>query len=694
MRRALLLLFLSALPFGATKGACHTFEQYSYINLNFINEMARDGDFIWCAAMGGVVRWDTRDGSCETWTERDGLIWKDVYAVAVDRDGITWFGYRFHAGVTSFDGISWKTYYEPTGHIETITVDQNNVKWFCGHNGATSFDGNTWKYHPETQPEVWAAAVDRNNGKWFGTYDQGVLMYQGTGWTRSPYEARMQWVHDIAFDRNGKAWIASGEGLWSYDGVVWTSYREQGLTGWTNCVAVDSSEVVWMGAGGTGLKRFDGATVTTVSEADGLANNAVQDVLADEDGVLWAGTTNGLSRFDGREWKTYRVPGAEPHYRWNMAIDRTGIRWYAPGNTGGAGAFVRYDDGAGMKTRRDDPISANYRFVVTVDAQNRKWFGSQEGALCFDGDMWTKYTVSDGLADNHVVAVAPGPNGVLWCGTNRGVSRFDGVSWKTFTESDGLAANTVRAICVERSGAAWFGTTAGVSRFDGVSWKTYGEADGLPSRSIYAAALDSSGGLWFGTRGGAARFDGMTWRSYTESDGLIYNRINVVAIDRNNVKWFATDRGISRFDGVSWRSFAEREGLSPPLAHSLAVDDNNTAWYITSKETGCIRDLTVSVSGKEEQPQALSILGNHPNPFNPNTTIEFTLSAPGKVSLTVYDITGRKVRELVTGHMSAGKHRAVWDGKDAAGASAASGIYFSRLESGGKTVAAKMLLVR
>jgi ligand-binding sensor domain-containing protein len=454
-----------------------------------------------------------------------------------------------------------------------------------------------------------------------------------------------------------------------------------------------------MGVGGTGLKRFDGAKVTTLAVSDGQANNEVRDLLADGDGMLWAGTGNGLFRFDGKEWKTYLVPGMEPHYRWNMAIDRTGTRWYVPGNTGAAGAFIRYDDGTGLKTLRDDPNVPNYRYAVTVDAQNRKWFGAQEGVLCLDGDQVTKYRVADGLADTYVVAVASGPNGVTWCGTNRGVSRFDGVSWKTFTESDGLAANTVRAICVERNGTAWIGTTAGISRFDGVSWRTYGETDGLPSRFVYAAAVDSAGEIWAGTRDGVARFDESSWKSYTESDGLVYNRINAIAVDRSNVKWCATDRGISRFDGFIWQSFTGREGLSSPMVHSLAVDDQNTVWYITPKGTGCIRDSVVKTPEKEVQPTTFSILGNYPNPFNPGTTIEFTLPAPGRVNLAVYSIAGQKVRTLLSDglykpYTAYAPYRIVWDGCDDFGKPVSSGVYIARLQVGKTIASRKLLLVR
>ncbi len=58
---------------------------------------------------------------------------------------------------------------------------------------------------------------------------------------------------------------------------------------------------------------------------------------------------------------------------------------------------------------------------------------------------------------------------------------------------------------------------------------------------------------------------------------------------------------------------------------------------------------------------------NHPNPFNPRTTIRFDLPAAGQVRLVVYDLAGRLVRVLVEGEVSAGSHEAVWDGRDATG---------------------------
>ncbi|MCP3859200.1 MAG: T9SS type A sorting domain-containing protein [Phycisphaeraceae bacterium] len=90
----------------------------------------------------------------------------------------------------------------------------------------------------------------------------------------------------------------------------------------------------------------------------------------------------------------------------------------------------------------------------------------------------------------------------------------------------------------------------------------------------------------------------------------------------------------------------------------------------------------------------LSLGPNFPNPFNPVTTISFSLAEPGAVQLAVYDVRGRMVRTLVSGDMSAGEHEVVWQGKDDAGHQVASGLYFARMINGDRALTHKMLMLK
>lgn len=83
-----------------------------------------------------------------------------------------------------------------------------------------------------------------------------------------------------------------------------------------------------------------------------------------------------------------------------------------------------------------------------------------------------------------------------------------------------------------------------------------------------------------------------------------------------------------------------------------------------------------------------------PNPFNPRTKVGFELTAAGYAHLAVFDIAGRLVQTLADDVLPAGRHEAVWDGRDASGRAQASGTYLARLECGGRVVTTRLGLVR
>ena len=85
---------------------------------------------------------------------------------------------------------------------------------------------------------------------------------------------------------------------------------------------------------------------------------------------------------------------------------------------------------------------------------------------------------------------------------------------------------------------------------------------------------------------------------------------------------------------------------------------------------------------------------NHPNPFNSSTIIPFRLPTAGAVRLSVYDLTGQLVADLIDATMAAGSHQAEWDGRDALGRHVASGIYLIRLDAQARLAQRKLLLLR
>jgi hypothetical protein len=85
---------------------------------------------------------------------------------------------------------------------------------------------------------------------------------------------------------------------------------------------------------------------------------------------------------------------------------------------------------------------------------------------------------------------------------------------------------------------------------------------------------------------------------------------------------------------------------------------------------------------------------NHPNPFNPTTTIEYRLPSEGFVSVDVLNVRGQIVRSLFEGRAPSGSHTLVWDGRDASGTAVPSGTYFYRVQGLGAAQSKKMILLK
>lgn len=85
---------------------------------------------------------------------------------------------------------------------------------------------------------------------------------------------------------------------------------------------------------------------------------------------------------------------------------------------------------------------------------------------------------------------------------------------------------------------------------------------------------------------------------------------------------------------------------------------------------------------------------NYPNPFNPTTTIGYQIQSAGMVKLTIFNVLGKEVRQMVSDYQAAGKYQVVWDGRDNAGLIVPTGTYFYKLQFGGQTQIRPMSLVK
>ena len=198
--------------------------------------------------------------------------------------------------------------------------------------------------------------------------------------------------------------------------------------------------------------------------------------------------------------------------------------------------------------------------------------------------------------------------------------------------------------------------------------------------------------------------------------GAIYNEKSATATFRNCILWENEPYEIFVAEGTvdvtycctEQRWFGTGNHSSDPLfinassgnysllPGSPCIDTGDPAMYDpdgTRADMGAFY-VPHSVDIDAETPHSLSLSQNAPNPFNPVTTIEFALPEAGVTNLVIYDVTGRQVRTLVSGTVEAGMHSVAWDGRDAVGRPAASGVYMYRLTTSEGNLVKRMTLIR
>ena len=171
-------------------------------------------------------------------------------------------------------------------------------------------------------------------------------------------------------------------------------------------------------------------------------------------------------------------------------------------------------------------------------------------------------------------------------------------------------------------------------------------------------------------------FDYPTYNSEVHAAGIRAERVNSQGATVRTM-WF----------GFSWMHLRECEAASP-MMRTIVYRDVMRNWLNAGESPG-------DITGGDDAPPAATALGRAwPNPFNPVTTISFSLRERGRARLRIYDVAGRLVRTLVDEVRPAGLHEARWDGRNAGGRRASSGVYFCRFEAPGYEKTIKAVLLR
>ncbi|MEW9700983.1 two-component regulator propeller domain-containing protein [Paenibacillus sp. SI8] len=265
----------------------------------------------------------------------------NVWSFYVDKDNQLWVGTS--DGLNIYDSSRQKVkHYQhdlkegssiSTGNVWTIMEDSHGDIYVGTQTGLDRFDRKTEKFihyrydldNGNNLSNIRALYEDKKGTLWIGTKNDGLLSLDParTTFNQIPNKTLSGsiWITSLMEDRDGSLWVGTNTGLYDLDSqaVSVGSYR-QNSNNQTTSISNDrirsiyedaAHGMIWIATLGGGLNRLDVKTnsLTTFSEDDGLSNNTIYGILADEEGNLWLSTDFGISKFDPNKliFKNYDV---------------------------------------------------------------------------------------------------------------------------------------------------------------------------------------------------------------------------------------------------------------------------------------------------------------------------------------------------------------------------------------------------
>ena len=150
-------------------------------------------------------------------------------------------------------------------------------------------------------------------------------------------------------------------------------------------------------------------------------------------------------------------------------------------------------------------------------------------------------------------------------------------------------------------------------------------------------------------------------------------------------------------DGANVLLEAKNDCTTPSDCASRLVVSDATGGSVEAdfhEAAGTVGTDNFTLDNEIVNPISFSLGNNYPNPFNPNTVIEFSIAEPSIVNLSIFDASGRLVKTLVSESRSVGAYTQNWDGTSNNGINVSAGIYLYKIEAGSFIETKKMLLVK
>lgn len=644
------------------------------------------------------------------------------------------------------NGLSWQ-HLLPSGYTYTdylaMGINGNDVL-FAGTGGGGLYrstdKGETWVRLTEYPSiECWAIAFNDSNHIFAGNGDQGGVfksVNDGNTWVQVLPNS----VAPLAIEINNEGIIFVGTRDNFYkstdNGISWNSF----YAGLDNQIIASiltySLLEIFVGTGyyytGNGVYYSSDGGATW--EQRGLDGKIIYSLTSDQFGAIYAGTKNNgvcKTQDQGLKWRLINE-GLKNYNIFRVQMSPSNILFACSETEGGI--YKSYDYGEsweitgvtagtmrkGFITNSGDIYSATDGGVQKYNSATEKWtvFGLNEvrsvvfdrDSVLFAGTRWDgvftstndgntwEPTAAIGGAGIELFTMALYPDNSILLGTNDHIKRSTdkGASWSTII--NGLQSAIVQNLSIADNVAVYATSGINLCRADNIE-----SSFDIIKDSVY---IPAGNGLAVGDEGLLILSDsffnpgifrstnsGVTWIKVSErpaSSISVFDNKYIVTGHGDGEIMFSSDKG------DSWTTISN--GLPPNSTIFWNQIDSSGFLYCAASGFGLFKSNSIvtgvdELTGEEVKDYILG--NNYPNPFNPSTTISYSLPTYSDVSLIIYDILGNEIVTLVDEYQLPGLYKIEFDANKTSGINyLASGVYIYTLNAGGYIQSRKMILMK
>ncbi|MEQ1947741.1 MAG: two-component regulator propeller domain-containing protein [Bryobacteraceae bacterium] len=362
-------------------------------------------------------------------------------------------------------------------------------------------------------------------------------------------------------------------------------------------VLQDNAGFIWAGTQ-NGLYRYDGNRFTMFTKREGLPGTRIESLHETADGTLWVSTDQGLARREQEKFVAVPIrPAGGINGRQAIASDASG-RLYIATESGLVLGMPSPEEWT-FTALPDPKGSARPAFSAYTDVSGIIWYGCGSSLCTRKGNTGSDVSAEMGLPEDRWEAITGDVDGNLWIRSSNALFHR-GAKAGRFVAVNGVpdSKNTYPALALDAVGHLLVPTNRGLARQTDSGWEIVDAEQGLTTNDISSVIRDREGSIWIGLLGsGLTRWLGYNeWQNWTSHDGLSRESIWSVARDGTGRVWVGTQFGLnyadesnlaSSSDGKTTWKPAKVDGLE--MVRALAMNPDGTLWI--GGEPGGLRQM-------------------------------------------------------------------------------------------------------